>query len=344
MNAGISDVRNVGVRVSPLLRNDGSYKRQKTVVVSHFDFDVGDMKCDRSDVLAELCKKFNMTSSVASTPISLREHLEMGRQDVKPLTATINSILYSKPSSFLDLTRNSKQCDTSRQQSWELAVSTRYGGELKEKCIVPKEGKPGYYGPSGPGSSLKSTEELRKALPLIFNKLGVKTFVDAPCGDWLWMQAVNLTGVQYFGGDITNVTVNKNRGCFGGAENVHFNWFDITCMIPPPVDLILVRDVLFHLPEPLVMEALANINESGARFLATTTFSDGENGKWRFNMAYQDTLGERKNQGLDSHIGFQKLNLYTSPFNFPAPVWRVDEDNQGQGRHVGVWKLPLQLQ
>lgn len=41
-----------------------------------------------------------------------------------------------------------------------------------------------------------------------------ETFFDVPCGDWLWMQTVNLTGVQYFGGDITNITIQKNRQCF----------------------------------------------------------------------------------------------------------------------------------
>ena len=143
--------------------------------------------------------------------------------------------------------------------------------------------------------------------------------------------------------DITNTTVNKNRECFQtGENNIQFNWFDITCMIPPPVDLMLVRDVLFHLPENLVMEVLANINESGARYLATTTFSEGDNGKWKHYMAYQDTLKSRNDMlGLRDHIGFQRLNLYAPPFNFPSPVLKVDDADSGAGRHVGVWALPL---
>ena len=57
---GISDVAQIGVRVEPLLRNVGIYKRETNVVIAHFDFDVGDMKCDYNDVLSELCKKFHM--------------------------------------------------------------------------------------------------------------------------------------------------------------------------------------------------------------------------------------------------------------------------------------------
>ena len=45
-----------------MLRNGGAYKREETVAVSHFDFDVGDMKCDKNSLLKELCKKYNMTS------------------------------------------------------------------------------------------------------------------------------------------------------------------------------------------------------------------------------------------------------------------------------------------
>lgn len=89
------------------------------------------------------------------------------------------------------------------------------------------------------------------------------------------------------------------------------------------------------------MEALANINESGARYIATTTFPEGENGKWKHNMAYQDTMKNRTAMGLMNHIGFQQLNLYAPPFNFPSPLWKIGNSNSGKGKYVGVWKLPL---
>ena len=235
---------------------------------------------------------------------------------------TISDRLFSDPSSFSDLTSNSKECDASQQKSWEARASSGYEGELKDSCIIPKEGLDNYYGPSGPGSSLAATQQLRKMLPSVFQELNIKTFMDAACGDWLWMQTVNLTGVQYFGGDISNITVQKNRDCFG-AENIHFDWFDITCMIPPPVDLILVRDILFHLPHHLILEVFANINSSGARYFATTSFSEGEN--------------ELRSRA----IGFHQLNLYASPFNFPLPLHKANDNVPG--RHVGIWKLPLQF-
>jgi hypothetical protein len=160
--------------------------------------------------------------------------------------------------------------------------------------------------------------------------------MDCPCGDWLWMQKVDLTGIQYFGADITNVTVQKNAECFG-SSNVHFHRFDLSCMVPPPVDLLLVRDVLFHLPEPTILKVLSNINQSGARYLATTTFSKGQ-GVWRVD-AYTETLKTRKKKGQDQYIGFNELNLYEAPFYFPTPLYKADEvaaDPANLGRHVDV--------
>lgn len=43
---------------------------------------------------------------------------------------------------------------------------------------------------------------------------------------------------------------------------------------------------------------------------------------------------------LRSYIGYQKLNLYANPFNFPPPLFKV-EDMTGDSRHVGIWSLPI---
>src|SRR5271163_1998520 len=40
---------------------------------------------------------------------------------------------------------------------------------------------------SGPGSTLASTTSLRRDLAMLLVKMDVKTFFDAPCGDFNWM-------------------------------------------------------------------------------------------------------------------------------------------------------------
>ncbi|MCX8509667.1 MAG: hypothetical protein ORN49_12460, partial [Rhodobacteraceae bacterium] len=56
---------------------------------------------------------------------------------------------------------------------------------------------------SGPGSDMAATARLRAALPGVFQRYGVKTFFDAPCGDWFWMQHVDLSALSYIGADIS---------------------------------------------------------------------------------------------------------------------------------------------
>jgi hypothetical protein len=336
---------------------------------------VGDSLCQASAVHSELCQKFNVTersrdtsrttlnitsgvtgrSRDESSALVNNKSLDNKSAYSKPQThsgyKTLNSVsdyisnskiafnnsqasneLFTNPSLFESKTQR-LTCDTSQQMSWEMAVASRYD-KLNGKCISPSKDLD-HYGPSGPGSSLKSTASLRKMLDEFFYTHDIKTFLDAPCGDWLWMQTVNLTGLQYFGGDITNVTVQTNQRCFG-SDNIHFHWFDLTCMIPPAVDLILVRDVLFQMPEDHVHKVLTNINQSGAKYLATTTFSSGSNGNFKVSAAYPETRSKRVGNDL---IGFQRLNLYAHPFNFPPPLMKAEESVPG--RQVGIRKLPL---
>ena len=178
---------------------------------------------------------------------------------------------------------------------------------------------------SGRGSTLQGTESLRNLLADLFHNetLNIKTFFDCPCGDWLWMQQVDLSTVQYFGGDITKMTIQKNTECFE-QSNVHFHHLDWSCSIPPPVDLLLVRDVLFHLSTSVVLDILRHINQSGARYLLTTTFPNNT---------------EKPDNYHSDGVGYRSINLYGAPYHFPSPLVMAPEGS----RHVGLWKLPIEL-
>jgi hypothetical protein len=49
---------------------------------------------------------------------------------------------------------------------------------------------------SGSASNLKSTERLRAELPALLRDLGVRSLLDIPCGDWVWMQHVDLSTIE----------------------------------------------------------------------------------------------------------------------------------------------------
>lgn len=70
---------------------------------------------------------------------------------------------------------------------------------------------------SGGGSSLQATERVRAALPTLVAELGVRTFMDAPCGDHVWMRHVEL-GCDYIGVDVVAPLIADNVKKYGGPR------------------------------------------------------------------------------------------------------------------------------
>ena len=100
---------------------------------------------------------------------------------------------------------------------------------------------------SGQGSSLEATRRLRAALPAVLAELGVRTLLDVPCGDFTWMQDVDLGDVGYVGVDIVPEIVSRNRERFGDSDRRRFILADATRDPLPTVDAILCRHLLPHL-------------------------------------------------------------------------------------------------
>jgi hypothetical protein len=183
---------------------------------------------------------------------------------------------------------------------------------------------------SGIGSELSSTATLRERLPGFLADLGVRTVLDLPCGDFSWLSTLDLS-VEYIGGDIVESLVDGNRRRFGRPDR-QFVRLDLTADPLPPSDLVLCRDCLVHLSFANVLRALANVRQSGAHYLLTTTFlehvdnADIEDGDWRM------------------------LNLQQPPFSLPPPEAILLEGClEGDGAYadkaLGLWRadqLPLQ--
>ncbi|CAE7402991.1 unnamed protein product [Symbiodinium pilosum] len=183
--------------------------------------------------------------------------------------------------------------------------------------------------PSGPGSSLASTAKVRPFLRDVFDKLAIQTFLDVPCGDMTWMPHVNLTGVDYMGGDISSSLVADNLASFAADPRFanKFAVFDITCMIPPKVDMIHTRDVFIHLDSDHSLKALQNFEKSGSKYIAIPHWPSSRGGSNVFHpngSAYEN---------------YHTFNLHLPPFCLPAPLYSVQNGGGATGV-VGVWKLP----
>lgn len=159
---------------------------------------------------------------------------------------------------------------------------------------------------SGPGSTLVQTAKLRQALPGIFHRYKVRTFLDAPCGDWHWMRHVDLTGVHYIGGDISGEIVARNQSQFAAPDRT-FGVLDITSDPLPKADMIMVRDCLMHLKHWLRWAFLENFVASGIPYLMTTVHH------------------VQTNLAVVNNGGFKRFNPMASPFLLPQPLEWIHE-------------------
>ncbi len=181
----------------------------------------------------------------------------------------------------------------------------------------------GYYASGlwpGPGSSAEYTARLRTELPALFQRLGIHSLLDAPCGEFGWFRWMardpNLT---YVGGDIVPGLVSANQREFGDART-RFEVIDITTDRLPSADLWLCRDCLFHFSEADIFATLRNFAQSEIRYLLTTTHPQCA-------------------QNTDISTGsFRLLNLELPPFGFPEPAERIDDWIEGHPvRQLALW-------
>jgi hypothetical protein len=178
---------------------------------------------------------------------------------------------------------------------------------------------------SGKGSNLAATAALRRILPELLRQLAVDSMVDVPCGDFHWLSQVDLSGIDYLGGDIVADLVASNRLRYG-REGLRFEVIDLIAGPVPRADLVFCRDCLVHLSNVHVAAALRNIAASGSAWLLTTTFPgvtanvDILTGQWR------------------------KIDLTLPPFSLPPPVRVVAEGEahvrgQTPDKMLGLWRL-----
>jgi 2-polyprenyl-3-methyl-5-hydroxy-6-metoxy-1,4-benzoquinol methylase len=157
---------------------------------------------------------------------------------------------------------------------------------------------------SGLGSELLSTETIRKELPEVFKKFNIKSVLDIPCGDFNWMNNVDLKEVHYIGADIVENMIEDNKNNFKDYE---FKVLDITEDDLPEVDLIFARDILGHFDYENIEKTIKNILRSGSKYLLTTSFT-----KWEYNVDIKN--GD-----------WRPINLMLKPFLF-KPIYLINEN------------------
>jgi SAM-dependent methyltransferase len=172
---------------------------------------------------------------------------------------------------------------------------------------------------SGSGSSLDATANIRKELPDLLRTVNVRCLLDIGCGDFTWMKELDLSGFEYVGWDIVSGVVDENRLKYG-RNNVRFVHGNAVGDELPDADVILAREIFFHLSFEDIFAALRNIFAKPRAWLLITSDhlssfnADIRSGDWRL------------------------LNLQKPPFNFPAPIYSIDDSGVCPDRKLLAWR------
>lgn len=201
---------------------------------------------------------------------------------------------------------------------WELA--RRKAGERRLQAMgTPEERFTWIYrsnywrdeeSASGSGSSLRYTENLRRELPGLFERFGIRTVFDAPCGDFNWMRLVaESTDIRYVGADIVRPLIDSLRAKHGSSR-IDFIHLDLIRGRFPAADLMICRDCLFHLSYADARRVLENFLASGIPYLLTTTHRND---------------GALVNRDIETG-DFRMIDLFEAPFCLPkTPLARIDD-------------------
>lgn len=177
---------------------------------------------------------------------------------------------------------------------------------------------------SGRGSNLQQTLVIIKKIPVLLEKLDVKTMLDAPCGDFYWLKEAELNLDRYIGCDIVAELVTENQRRYGNETREFIN-LDLATDVLPQVDLIFCRDCLVHLSFKDALAVIKNFKKSKSQYLLTTTYpgilenKDIITGDWR------------------------AIDLQLPPYNFPDMLEIIDEETTERKdykqKSLGLWKL-----
>lgn len=179
---------------------------------------------------------------------------------------------------------------------------------------------------SGTGSEFKQTESLIHDLGKLLTDMNIKSVLDLPCGDFKWMQKVDLSEIDYVGADIVEELIKNNIRQYKKRGNLKFKVLNLINDPLPKKDLIIVRDCLVHLSYEDINSAIKNIKSSGSKYLLTTTFTN-------HNLNYDIVTGD-----------WRPLNLQEKPFNFSPPILIINENctesnGEYKDKSMALWAI-----
>jgi hypothetical protein len=145
---------------------------------------------------------------------------------------------------------------------------------------------------------------------------------------------------DYIGGDIVDEAIVNNNKNYAN-DKVKFINFDLLSDNIPKADLLIVRDVIGHLPIEDGKDVINKILNSDCKFLLSTTWAKKNYNGW---VKCEDGEVDRQNEGVE-YGRFYPVNLMSEPFNLPEPEFFLEEDvvvdnfDKGLRKVLALWDL-----
>lgn len=157
---------------------------------------------------------------------------------------------------------------------------------------------------SGPGSTLENSESFVKFLDNFCESHKIGSIVDVGCGDMTWMHTTKSFSIcNYTGIDIVPSLIESHRSKY--PKQTFLNLNAITEELPSG-DVVIVRDVLFHLYHDDIRKLLQNIRGKYKYYLLTSCD----------NISNVDVL---------DMYHYHMVNLTIQPFNIHKYMVSIDE-------------------
>jgi SAM-dependent methyltransferase len=165
---------------------------------------------------------------------------------------------------------------------------------------------------SGPGSTVESTTPIRDCIGSWIKKYNVSTFLDIPCGDGNWQKLIpGIDKVSYYGYDISPSAVQLAKAKNQDMANMHYGVLDLASSDPPfKADMIMVKEVIQHLPLQMGLKMLQHAKHAGIKWLVVT-----------------HCLPPRcVNKDIKAGSWFPGPNALAPPFNFVSVLEQCEHD------------------
>lgn len=168
---------------------------------------------------------------------------------------------------------------------------------------------------SGPGSTREYAKSAGAFIETIIDDIQAVSILDAGCGDHNWIGEFIPNGTLYMGLDASKEIIKQNVQNYASVSK----WFsvgDYSRQLPGPVDLIICRHSLQHLPAENVKAALNLFKVYGFKLIATTFVNN--------------------NDGDCEVGGFYPYNL-VGQFGMKSPTYLIREPNTEYEEYLAYW-------